>query len=337
VGVFKIILGAYENNPDAFIKGIYRMGLNKPLGLEIRGEGKPYIKNPEDKTWSGISLPWISIGYEMAITPLQILTFYNAVANNGKMVKPIFVRNISRTGEVVKEFDPQVINPQIASPRTIKIAQEMLEGVVKEGTAVILKSSPYPVAGKTGTAQTNYSRRQGRMRYRASFVGYFPADNPRYSIIVVINNPKGPVYYASQLTVPVFKDIADKIYARNLEIQHDDTVFTGFSAPASLYGDQNDIRSIYNSLGYQYTSPNPEAPWCAAVPKKDIQNIGLYIRNYNNGILPSLKGMNARDAIFFLEGLGYHVDVEGFGKVTGQSVPPGTRVQQGGYISLTLN
>ena len=337
IGVFKIILAAYENNPQQYIDGLYRMGLNKPLGLEIKGEAKPYIKNPQDKTWSGISLPWMSIGYEMAVTPMQILTFYNAVANDGVMVKPRFVNSISRTGKNIKEFEPVILNKKIASDRVIKIAHEMLEGVVQEGTATILKSSPYPVAGKTGTAQTNYSNRQKRRRYRASFVGYFPADNPRYSIIVVIHNPKGPVYYASQLTVPVFKDIADKIYARDLEIQEHDKVFTGFSAPASLYGDQNVIRSIYNQLGYQPSTPDPNALWCAAVAKKEEKKVGVYIRNYHPGILPSLKGLNARDAIFFLESLGYYVNISGYGKVVSQSIPAGTRVQKGAEINITLN
>jgi cell division protein FtsI (penicillin-binding protein 3) len=336
VGVFKIILGAYENDPEKFIDGIYRMGLQKPLGLQIKGEGKPYIKNPHDKTWSGISLPWMSIGYEMSITPLQILTFYNAVANDGKMVKPLFVSSVSRTGNPVETFETQVINPRIASPKVIKMAQEMLKGVVQEGTAEMLKSSPYPVAGKTGTAQTNYSQRQKRRRYRASFIGYFPADNPRYSIIVVINNPKGYVYYASQLTVPVFKDIADKIYARDLEIQHKDKIFKGFSAPESLYGDQDDVRGIYKTLGYQSNTPNPQATWGAAVTKKEDEKINFYIRNYKEGILPNLKGMNARDAIYFLEGLGYHVKISGIGKVVSQSVEAGSRVISGSNIELKL-
>jgi len=336
VGVFKIILGAYENDPQRFIDGIYRMGLNKPLGLQIKGEGKPYIKNPEDKTWSGISLPWMSIGYEMRVTPLQMLTFYNAVANDGKMVKPLFVNEISRTGKTIKTFEPQVINPHIASSKVVKMAQEMLKGVVQEGTATMLKSSPYPVAGKTGTAQTNYSERQKRRRYRASFIGYFPADNPRYSIIVVIHNPKGYVYYASQLTVPVFKDIADKIYARDLDIQHKDKLFTGFSAPESIYGEQDDVRDLYKVLGYQSNTPNPKATWGAAVTKKEDEKINLYIRNYKEGILPSLKGMNAKDAVYFLEGLGYNVKLKGVGRVVSQSIDAGSRVISGTDIELKL-
>ncbi|RLD64749.1 MAG: hypothetical protein DRI84_08270, partial [Bacteroidetes bacterium] len=196
VGIFNIILKAYESDPQKFIDGVYKMGLHNSLGLQIKGEGKPYIKNPADKTWSGISLPWMSIGYEMSITPLQLLTFYNAVANDGVMVKPMFVNEISRTGITIEKYETEVINPRIASPEVIKMAQEMLEGVIQDGTAKILKSSPYLIAGKTGTAQTNYSQRQKRRRYRASFVGYFPADNPRYSIIIVIDNPKGYTYYA---------------------------------------------------------------------------------------------------------------------------------------------
>ena len=334
VGVFKVILKAYESDPQKFIDGIYKMGLQNKLGLQIKGEGTPYIKNPKDKTWSGISLPWMSIGYEMSLTPLQMLTFYNAVANDGVMVKPMFVSSISRTGKTIKEFETEVINPRIASPEVVKMAQQMLEGVVQEGTAKILKSSPYPVAGKTGTAQTNYSQRQNRRRYRASFAGYFPADNPRYSIIVVIDNPKGYVYYASQLTVPVFKDIADKIYAHDLEMQHDDVVFKGFTAPNSFYGDQDKIRSIYTSLSYQTSTSNPEALWASGKMRED--NVGLYIRNYKEGVLPSLTGLTARDVVYFLESIGYHVSIEGAGKVISQSIPAGTRVQKGAKIIIKL-
>lgn len=336
VGIFKIIINAYENDPQKFIDGIYRMGLNKPLGLQIKGEGSPYIKNPADETWSGISLPWMSIGYEMSMTPLQLLTFYNAVANDGVMVKPLFVNQVSRTGNTVKTFEAEVINPKIASPDVIQMAQDMLEGVVQEGTAEILKSSPYRVAGKTGTAQTNYSQRQKRRRYRASFVGYFPADNPRYSIAVVIHNPKGYVYYASQLTVPVFKDIADKIYARDLEIQHKEKAFAGFSAPESIYGNQSDVRSIYNTLGYQSSTPNPQATWGAAVTKKEEEKISFYVRNYEEGYLPNLKGMNAKDVLYFLEGLGYHVSLQGVGRVISQSIPPKSKVVTGAYIEIKL-
>jgi len=334
VGVFKIILKAYESNPQQFIDGIYKLGIQNKLGLQIKGEGKPYIKNPKDKTWSGVSLPWMSIGYEMRITPLQILTLYNAVANNGVMVKPMFVNEISRTGAVVEKFETEVINPRIARPEVIKMAQAMLKGVVQEGTAVMLKSSPYPVAGKTGTAQTNYSQRQHRRKYRASFVGYFPADDPRYSIIVVIDNPKGWVYYASQLTVPVFKDIADKIYAHALDIQPDDTVFTGFSAPESLFGVQDDVRSIYTDFGLQTTTPDPSANWAAAVKKED--NVALYIRKYQDGILPNLKGMTARNVVYLLESLGYHVKISGMGKVRSQSIPAGSRVRKGENIEIKL-
>ena len=334
VGVFKIILKAYESDPQKFIDGIYRLGLQKKLGLQIKGEGRPYIKNTKDKTWSGISLPWMSIGYEMSLTPLQILTFYNAVANDGVMVKPMFVNKISRTGTTIKKFETEVINPQIASLDVIKKAQSMLEGVVQEGTAKILKSSPYPVAGKTGTAQTNYSQRQNRRKYRASFVGYFPADNPRYSIIIVIDNPKGYMYYASQLTVPVFKDIADRIYAHTLEIQHPDTLYTGFSAPESLFGEQDDVRNLYNQIGYQTSTPNPEATWAAAVTKDN--SVGLYIRNYKEGILPNLKGLTARDVVYFLESVGYHVKIKGLGKVRSQSIPAGSRVVVGAQIEIVL-
>ncbi|MGA3014704.1 MAG: penicillin-binding protein 2, partial [Bacteroidales bacterium] len=218
VGTSKLIFNAYADDPQKYIDGLYRMSLNLPLNLQIGGEGSPYIKNTKSKWWSAVSLPWMAIGYEVAITPLQTLTLYNAVANNGVMVKPLFVKEIRRNGQVIQSYQPVIINPHISSQATIQKAHMLLEGVVERGTGTFLKNPLYKVAGKTGTAQVamnnkGYGQGTKNIKYKGSFVGYFPADHPRYSIIVVINNPSKGKYYGGAVAAPVFKEIADHIFA----------------------------------------------------------------------------------------------------------------------------
>ncbi len=333
IGVFKIVLKAYESEPKKFIDAIYAMGLNKPLGLEIKGEAKPYIKTPEDKTWSKLSLPWMSIGYELKLTPMQILTFYNAVANNGVKVKPIFVTELSKTGKTKKTFEPVVLDPQISSPSTIKKVKKMLEGVVQNGTASMLRNSPYPIAGKTGTAQI-FKRRYNKRNYQASFVGYFPADNPKYSCIVVINNPNRGLYYASSVAVPVFKDISDKIYATDLDIQIHQEKDTVFQAPNSKVGQASDVEAVYDDLNIEIVSKPEDASYEYGVAKAD--SISLYQRKIIYGLMPNVKYMTARDAIYLLEELGLKVEIKGVGKVVEQSLVPGQRVAKGDVVTLKL-
>ena len=192
VAISKEINRVYKANPQEFVNRLYKMNLNKALGVEIAGEGKPFIKNTDNNSWSGVTIPWMSIGYEVQMTPLQILTFYNAVANDGKMVKPKFVQSIKKSGKLIKEFDTQVINNSICSKETIKKVKEMLEGVVEEGTARNLKNSVYKIAGKTGTAQIaneKYGYKyKSKVSYQASFVGYFPAETPKYTCMKYLRN-----------------------------------------------------------------------------------------------------------------------------------------------------
>ncbi|MBN2520711.1 MAG: penicillin-binding protein 2, partial [Bacteroidales bacterium] len=222
VGISKVITKYYGKNERKFIDRLYSMNLNEKLGMEIKGEGDPLIKYPSDPTWSGISLPWMSIGYELRLTPLQILTFYNAIANDGKMIKPRFVKGIMEHGEITRSFKMEVINHSICSKQTIIKVKELLEGVVENGTAQNLKNPNYKIAGKTGTAQIankkyGYNHDKG-VSYQASFVGYFPADNPKYSCIVVVNSPSRYIYYGNIVAGPVFKEIADKVYATSPEL-----------------------------------------------------------------------------------------------------------------------
>ena len=222
VGISKLVTNYYSGAEEKFINRLYSLNLNNRLGISIKGEGEPEIKYPGDKLWSGVSLPQMSIGYEVRLTPLQTLTLYNAVANDGKMVKPKFAKALMYHGDVVKTFDTEVLKQSICSRSTLRKVKKMLEGVVERGTARNLKNENYKIAGKTGTAQiasleTGYTVKS-KISYQASFAGYFPADNPKYSCIVVVNAPSRNVYYGNLVAGPVFKEIADKVYATNFEM-----------------------------------------------------------------------------------------------------------------------
>ena len=221
-GIVKIISEAYKNQSEKFVDRLFNMGLNNSLNIEIKGEPRPKIPHPLDSDWNGLSLPWMSYGYGVSLTPLQILSFYNAVANDGIMVKPTFLESSNKLGALKKNtFKKQILNPSICSKETLSIVKKMLYDVVhhKNGTAKNIKSNNIKIAGKTGTAQVGYGTE--KVDYISSFVGYFPAENPKYSCIVVINKPnKNKGYYGSDVAAPVFKRIAEKISSRNPVIEN---------------------------------------------------------------------------------------------------------------------
>lgn len=249
VAISKIIVENYQDDPRRFVERLYKMNLNEKLGIEIKGEGTPLIKYPDDETWSGVTLPWMSIGYEIHITPLQILSLYNAIANNGKMVKPIFVSEIQKHGKTIKEFHTEIINPTICSKSTITKVKKLLRGVVENGTARNINSKNLAISGKTGTAQIanrnfGYKSKSG-ISYSVSFVGFYPSDNPKYSSIVVVNNPKRGGAYGSSGAAPIFKNIANKVYAMSLDIINpinEDQNKT--QIPYKLTGNKEDILKI---------------------------------------------------------------------------------------------
>ena len=342
VGVSKLITKYYAKDPQKYIDRLYQMNLNSPLNISIPGEAAPYIKTTQDKSWSKISLPWISYGYESRITPLQILTFYNAVANNGKMMKPLFAKEIRKRGKEVKIFQDEVINPSICSQATVDKAKKMMEGVVLEGTAKTLKSTDYQIAGKTGTAQIGLDK-NGKMMYQASFVGYFPADNPKYSCIVVISAPSGDAYYGAVVAGPVFKDVADKVYSTSLEIHKEiNSVQPQYSlkAPVVKNGSQSEISNLLTALKIENTTINKKADWVSSsmIDSTSISLIPNKIEEeLKNGIVPDLAGMTARDVLYLLENNNYmRVKLIGNGAVSIQSVPPGTPFTKGTEIILQL-
>jgi cell division protein FtsI (penicillin-binding protein 3) len=341
VGVTKLIWRYYSKNPQQYIDRLYAMNLNTPLKIALPGEAEPYIKNTKDKTWSKISLPWISYGYETRITPLQILTFYSAIANNGKMMRPMFVKEIRKRGQVVKTFQPEVINAKVCSEESVKKAKKMMEGVVLNGTAKSLKASEYQIAGKTGTAQMGIVN--GRMTYQASFVGYFPAEHPKYCCIVVVSAPSGDAYYGGAVAGPVFKDVADKVYASSSEIHPavnaDSNVYVKRN-PTIKSGKQKDLITCLHKLKVNYQAQaDIEDEWASTLQKDSItvELTGKNLENtLKNKVVPNLMGLNARDAFYLLENNGLRVKIVGSGSVVKQSLEPGSKFSKGNQIVLEL-
>lgn len=291
---------AYKNNPWQFINRINSYGLNKKQGLQIKGEGQPVIPQPGGKNWYGTTLPWMAFGYGVSMTPLQTLSLYNAVANNGKMLKPIFVSEIKEWSKTIKKYDPEVINPKICSDETLLKVRKVLENVVKNGTGKGLYSADFSMAGKTGTAQVNYSK--ANMSYASSFVGYFPANQPKYSCIVVVHNPdKSKGYYGADVAGPVFKRIAQKIFT--------------------------DVPSTNKFKNIKLKSPKQEVLYREFEKKSQG----------NTNVVPNVKGMAGMDAVSLLENLGLKVKFTGVGKVKKQSITPGEAFKKNQIITIELS
>jgi len=300
------------------------------------GEGRPYIKDPSVSTWSGVTLPWMSYGYEIKMTPLQMLTLFNAVANDGKMVKPMIVKSIKQADKTIETFKTEVINGRICSEKTLKDIKIMMEGVVANGTASNINHSKCKIAGKTGTAK-NVKNGQYVKEYYTSFAGYFPAENPRYSCIVVIDNPKGYKIYGSDVSAPVFKEIADKIYSIKLdmhEIEYARTTRLTDTFPYIKAGKKDELSLICNELGISNHS-KAESEWV----KTNIINDAVYWteNKVNYEVVPDVRGMTLRDAIYILENFGLKVKVNGRGRVAAQSMTPGDKIIKGSIIQLQMS
>jgi cell division protein FtsI (penicillin-binding protein 3) len=337
IGISQVIYKAYYNRPQKFIDGLYALGINKTTGIEIKGEAYPQIKNTKNKSWSKVSLPWMAIGYEVAITPLQTLTLYNAVANNGCMVRPMLIKEIRRSNQPVKVFDPVILNPSIASKITIDKARQLLEGVCENGTAKNIKSPVFKIAGKTGTAQVAMNNNgYNKENYKASFVGYYPAENPQYSCIVVIVNPSKGLYYGGSVAAPVFLDIAQKVYATNptLHREKNDSIQIR-TTPKNLVGNLNDLKQICTVLGLNSNSNKIQDEWVKSSRAESYFTFSSVTPKV--GVVPDVNGMGIRDAVYLLEKAGYKVTFSGKGKVNKQSVEPGIFVNRGTVINLELS
>lgn len=336
--VAKLVNTVYREDQAKFTDHLYRWHLNEKLGLQIPGEASPVIKNPSNRSWNkNMTLPQMAYGYEMQLTPLKMLTFYNAIANNGKYVSPIFVREIRRLGSTIERFETRVINEKICSDETLKKMREMLEGVVNEGTGKGIIYNPlYKVAGKTGTAQVADGNKgyRAKRQYQASFCGYFPADMPKYSLIVVINGPKNG-YYAAQVAGPPFREIADKIYASDVEMYTPvrERYVGNTKMPASKAGYKRSTQKVYKALGIKaFLASNSEF-----VNTVDTNN-GVAVRDVKivPGTVPDVTGMGLKDAVFLLSNAGLKPVVKGSGKVVKQLPEPGGKLIKGHPISIEL-
>lgn len=335
IAISKMVSNQFGSDPQRYINYIHSFGLSQPLGFQMIGEGIPNIKNPTDKSWSGITLPWMSIGYEVEVTPLQILAFYNAIANDGKLIQPIIVKSIAQADNEIRYYESQVIKKKICSEKTLKEVQLLLEGVVENGTAKNIKNSYYKIAGKTGTAQKIVGGKHIK-KYNTSFVGYFPAEDPQYSCIIIVDQPKGFRQYGSNVAAPVFKEIADKIYARDLEMH--DTYVPGKNIAEGVFplikaGKREDLQKICD----EFSIPNKAVTDEEWVKAQRQDNAVLWTTDeIAPEVIPDVLGMTLRDAIFLLENQGLRVSHKGNGRITAQSILPGQKINKGSRISLTL-
>lgn len=320
-----------------FVGLLKQFGLDEVTGVEIVGEKTPFIKDANDKDWYGTTIPWMAHGYELELTPLQVLNLYNTVANNGKMMKPFLVSEIYDEDGNKMQFDPKMVKKQIASEKTIAMAQELLKEVVKTGTGKSLQSDFFDFAGKTGTAVFDYSVKDGQRKYNASFAGYFPADHPKYSCIVVIYEPKESGFYGGAVAGPVFKEIAEQCYATKKELiapfnTKDEIKLASFQKPNYSRGFKDDLEEVLDFVGLEYEKST--SPWVVIAPGDTA--LKFETTKINKSIVPNVEGMGLRDATFILENLGMKVKSSGYGKVIAQSLRPGSKVESQ-TIEIKLN
>lgn len=304
IAMARVIDDAYKDNPKQFIDRLKSWGLHEPIGIDIQGEGKPNLPEPGKDNWSRNALPSMAYGYNLTLTPLQQLSFYNTIANNGKMMRPYFVKEVRSRNNVIKSFEPEVLNNQIASKEVIAQMQDLLANVVKRGTGRTFYSPYYSIAGKTGTAQTEYWMKDWRAnpRYVSSFAGYFPVENPKYSCIVVIHKPKAAIgYYGALVTGDVFKRIAQKITT---------------SEPILVEAITQD--SVVNKTLAHYKEYDAKL-------------------NFEAKDMPDVRGMHAMDAISLLENIGLKIKIEGSGIVREQSILKGNKIKKGQVVKLRLS
>ena len=337
VGISKITDRYYKKNPSAFIDRIYKMGLCTPLDLELPYPNSLLIKKPGTKGWSGVTLPWMSIGYSLRLTPIHMLAFYNAIANDGVMVMPLFTTSILKDGKKISTNHKKVINPAVCSKSSIDQIIPYLIDVVDNGTAKSIRNKNYKIAGKTGTTLLAYGNEEEKKnkQYQASFVGFFPAKNPKYSCIVVVNNPKENGFYGGNVAAPIFKEISDKIYASDILLHKTiDTQNIVNDIPKLRQGKTKDANDILTTLSIKHNSTSSK--WM--IPEILNNQITLSTRNiekdFAKGIMPNLYGMGLMDAIYLLENAGLKVDFNGIGSVTNQSIKKGDLLSNKYKINL---
>ena len=337
VAMVKLVEKYYGLNPEKYVDWIDKLGLSRKLDFQIKGEGVPKIQRPGQSGWSGISLPWMAHGYGLEVTPLHILTLFNAVANDGKMIQPKIVSALGETESDLKPAGTKVMNDRICSKETLAKLRLMLEGVVENGTAENIKGTHYKIAGKTGTTQILENGRY-TSRYITSFAGYFPAHEPKYSAVVVVKNPKGWRQYGSNVSAPVFKEIADNIYSRDLEMHEEFTTELSERVsgvfPLIRSGWATEISLICNEIGVS-NHLKTEGKW--AKTRVSGNAIELVSNDIKMNQVPDVVGMTLRDALYVLESAGLRVSHQGSGRVEKQSLIAGGTFSKGNHINIVLN
>lgn len=340
IGVAKTILKGYENNPRKFVEGLYRIGMNADLRLEIPGSGRAKIRMPGDTLnyWSKTTLPWMSFGYETQIPPIYTLAFYNAIANGGKMMRPIFTKEIIKDGKTIQHFSPEVIKESICSDSTLAIIQDMLLGVVEKGTGKAVHSDIIRIAGKTGTAQIASGGVYRTSGHQVAFCGYFPADNPKYSCIVVIRRPRIGYPSGGTMSGGVVKAVAEKIYASYMlyDVREMERDSLAVPLPQVKGGNREAVESVLDELDIPTDADSLETIWTFARLSQDSTKIELRNLEIHDGTVPRVIGMGAKDAVYLMEKAGLRVSLSGVGRVVSQSVSPGGKVHKGQTVLLTL-
>ena len=342
IGVAKIILNGYKNNPGKFVEGLYRLGLNENLDLEIPGAGRAKIRTPKDKNnyWSQTTLPWMSFGYETQIPPIYTLTFFNAIANDGKMVKPIFVKEIRRNEKTEERKKTKIIRDKICSDKTLKEIRQMLYDVVNaaDGTGKPAHSDFVEIAGKTGTAQISQGRagyKAGGLSHQVAFCGYFPADKPLYSFIVVIRKPRNGYPSGGSMSGAVCKNIAEGIVSKAMRQKVEEMQLDSLTPilPKIKSGSLPETKYVLNKLNISHKD-SLNGKWFAA----NIQDnkIVLKDRKIIDNLVPNVVGMGARDAVYLLENAGLRVNLAGKGTIISQTLSPGTKIVKGQTIAIQL-
>lgn len=341
VGMAKLVWANYSSNPSKFVDHLKKLKLNQPTGIDLVGETTPIIKNPKSKTWSATSLPWMAFGYEVLVSPMQTLMLYNAIANDGKMMKPYLVNEVRQSGITIEKNEPEVLEEQVCSEQTLRMVKECLEGVVKEGTAKELNTPYYQFAGKTGTALVaNGKHGYADHIYQSSFAGYFPADHPMYSCIVVIKNkPFAKKFYGAVVAGPVFREVADKLVALsggksemnyasdNISIPHDSSAFY-------YAGSTESIRKVLGEIKMSYKDSASRSDWGRMYANN--QQTVVNTEMVKAKVIPNLRGMGLKDALYLLENMDVRVLAKGKGKVVSQSLVPGMQIQKNQVITLEL-
>ena len=334
VGVHLLMKSYFYSRPDLYCQYLRQFHLTQPTGIHMKGEAIPVVRNPDMKGWSKVSLTSMSYGYEMQITPLQMLAFYNAVANNGRWVRPMLVRKIQLANEVIQDNVPEVDSKPICKPETVHKAQELLRGVVEHGTAKHINNPHYAIAGKTGTAQKIVNGLYQVGKYYTSFIGYFPADNPKYSMITVVDSPQGnniDLLYAGAVAAPVFKEVADRIVAYDIRMHAPLRSGGRQTRPAGalMAGYADDLHTLSTTMNMD-GEPATEG-WVETTADGRWKS-----RPTRPNQVPDVRGLTLRDALFLLENHGFRVLVEGHGKVKEQSVEPGTGAAEAAAKTITL-